>query len=79
MDSKVLQRAAAIVDDYVVKNRAWVKGAYRVQFDQRVGAELVFTVVHPDDEKGLNPGGGKSFIVHVDAEGKRVLKVLGLQ
>lgn len=78
-DDPVVRRAAAAVEDYVVKAKGWEKGSYQVTLNRKEGTTLVFWVVHSEDLAAKVPGTGKSIEVHVDAKTNGVSKELAFQ
>jgi len=75
----VTQRAAAVVQDYIVKSKHWEKSRFEVTFNRKEGATLVFWVLYAGDKANQVPGGGESVEVHVDPVSNRVVKELGFQ
>lgn len=78
-DDPVMLRAAAAVDDYIVKSKHWEKGDYQVTFNRKEGTTLVFWVVHSEDRVAKGPGTGRSVEVHVDPASNEILRELAFQ
>jgi hypothetical protein len=77
--SDQLRQATAVVDGYVRDSKNWESGAFRIEFNRREDAALVFWVLHSDDNAARSPGGGRSIEVHVDPANGRILKELAFQ
>jgi hypothetical protein len=75
----VTQRAAGLVEDYIIKSKHWDKDSFEVTFRRSENSHLVFSVLHVDDDAQLAVGGGKSVEVYFDPVGERVIKELGFQ
>jgi hypothetical protein len=78
-DDQVMVRAAAAVDDYIVKSKHWERGSYQVTFNRKEGTMLVFWVLHSEDRATKVPGTGMSVEVYVDPASNSVLKELAFQ
>ncbi|WP_116811994.1 hypothetical protein [Steroidobacter cummioxidans] len=75
----VTQRAAAAVQEYIVKSKHWEKNRFEVPFNRKEGTALVFWVLYADDDASTAPGGGESLVVYFDPVSNRVVKELGFQ
>jgi hypothetical protein len=72
--SKVDAKVADTVAAYAAASRGWKRSEYRIVDRGAEGALRVYWVLHHDDERAMNPGGGRSFAVHYDPGTERVIK-----
>jgi hypothetical protein len=73
--------AIQVAREYVAANESWPESDYTVEdtHTQDNDGNLVISIIHKDDLKGLTPGGGKSVELHIDLGKRRVVKVLHFQ
>ena len=75
------QTEARVIEDYVTKSRSWGRNEYRIEERGPEGSEVLYWVVHVDDDKqkARMTGGGKSFAVLYDPHREEVVEELAFQ
>jgi hypothetical protein len=71
--------ASKVVQNYVVQNKNWPSNTFKIVSKRQEGNTAVFWVIHKDDERRKDFGGGKSIEVHVDLTELRVSRELHFQ
>lgn len=67
------------VSGYVEANKGWKNNEYTIDLDRVEQCIIVYQIIYKDDLARAIPGGGKSFLLHVDAKRKKIIKELYFQ
>lgn len=65
------------IDTYVQKKYGWVIDEYHIE--RSTFAKNKLYVIHKEDGRALNPGGGKSFSIQMDMETYEVIREFQFQ
>ena len=68
-----------LIETFIAKAKGWPPSDYCIQLVGLEKDKLVFHVLHNDDLKTIQVGGGKSVELYVDAEKMKVTKILLFQ
>jgi hypothetical protein len=73
--------ADVVAREYITAKEGWPASAYTVENTHTWDGDgnLIVNVIHKDDLTGLTVGGGKSLVLHIDLEKRRVAEILHFQ